>query len=236
MSRHNDPFANRDESPEYRLTRGDRMGASASHIHRAVPYIIVAFLGFLVLFMKLGAPGPVAVPLAGALTGIVTWVGFRFATVIGEGFAHFVLPTGETTPYEHQFSQEHALAAKGDIAGALASFEAAIAVTPLTALTGVAVRIRAAELYMGKGGDPHRAAALLREVQRYPKVDHSRDIYVSNRLIDLLLGPLKQPSRALVELRRIADRYPDSNAATHARTAIAKIKRELEEAASHDSP
>jgi hypothetical protein len=61
-------------------------------------------------------------------------------------------------------------------------------------------------------------------------VPAGQDIYVSNRLIDLLMGPLRQPARALFELRRIVDRYPKSSAATHARTAIATIKRQLDEA------
>ena len=80
---------------------------------------------------------------------------------------------------------------------------------------------------MTPGGSPERAAALFREVQRAEGVTPAQDIYVSNRLIDLLLGPLDQPRRALVELRRIADRYPSSNAAMHARTAIVTIKHRL---------
>jgi hypothetical protein len=84
---------------------------------------------------------------------------------------------------------------------------------------------------MGPGGDTERATDLLREVQRFPGVAAGQDIYVSNRLIDLLLGPLHQPARALVELRRIIDRYPASSAATHARTAILTVKRQIADAA-----
>ncbi len=215
-------------STEYRLTRSDRRGPNAALLYRAVPYMLLIFGCCVFLFARLGVPLLFALPLSAGVTGAVTWAGFRFATTIGEGFAHFVLPTGETTPYEHQFSREDALAARGDIAGALESLEAAIGSTPITAQTGINVRIRAAELHMGPGGDPKRAVALFREIQRYPAVASAQDIYVSNRLIDLLLGPLKQPSRALVELRRIADRYPSSNAAAHARTAIGRIKREIE--------
>ncbi len=224
--------SNRSDEPrqaaEYRLTRSDRRGPDSALIYRAVPYMILIFGCCMFLFARLGVPAVVALPLAGGLTGAVTWAGFRFATAAGEGFAHFVLPTGESTPYEQQFSREEALAASGDIAGALASLEAAISTTPLTAPTGINVRIKAAELYMDrKAADPGRAAALFREIQRFPGIDPSRDIYVSNRLIDLLLGPLDQPARALVELRRIADRYPRSNAAMHARAAIVKIKGEM---------
>jgi hypothetical protein len=53
------------------------------------------------------------------------------------------------------------------------------------------------------------------------------DIYVSNKLADLFLGPLKQPGRALVEFRRLAERYPGSTAAEHAKLAIANLKADV---------
>ena len=147
----------------------------------------------------------------------------------GHGFARFVLPTGESTPYEHQFSREESLVARGEIAAAVDAYEAAVASHPTTMPAGISVRIRAAELYMGAGANPARAADLFREIQRIPDIAPTQDIYVSNRLIDLLLGPLKQPSRALVELRRIIERYPTSSAATHARAALTTVRRQIEE-------
>ena len=46
----------------------------------------------------------------------------------------------------------------------------------------------------------------------------------SERLIDLYLGPLKDEGRALVELRRVATRWPDSPEGKGALQAIANIK------------
>ena len=57
----------------------------------------------------------------------------------------------------------------------------------------------------------------------YLKVNHS----ATNKLVDLYLGPLKDPGRALVELRRLADRYPGSTAAKHAKMAIANLKPDI---------
>lgn len=53
----------------------------------------------------------------------------------------------------------------------------------------------------------------------------------TNRLVDLLTGPLRDPGRAAVELRRLIDRHPTSTAAAHAREALAKIKQTLAERA-----
>ena len=231
------PSSNPSDQPAsstYQPTRLDRLGPDGALMLRAIPYMLVVFACTVLLFstlrQKLEYPAALVLPLALVTTAGITWAGMRFANAAGTRFGHFVLPTGESTPYEHQFSREEALAAKGDIAGAVDALEAAIASIPIDAQTGVGVRIRTAELYIGKGANPKRAAELLREVQRHASLPPAQDIYVSNRLVDLLLGPLGQPSRALFELRRIADRYPDSSAARHARSAIATVKRQISEA------
>ena len=224
----------------YRLTHLDRRGPDGALVFRALPFVAVMFLGWTVLFKLVGAPLILAVLPAGLLTAGITWGGLNAASAAGRLFGRFLFPTGDSTPYEPQFSREEAMAARGDVAGALESFEAAIAGTPLDAQTGINVRIRAAELYMDRASaakaadarrsDHQRAVELFREIQRFEGTSASQDIYVSNRLIDLLLGPLAQPARALVELRRLVARYPTSSAATHARTAIARLKEDLRHA------
>ena len=217
----------------YRRTLFERLGPDGPLLLRAVPYMVVVFVCLLMMFgtlrRKFDYPAPLVLPLAAVTTLALTWISLRFANAAGSQLGRFVLPTGESTPYEHQFSREQALAARGDITGAIDAWEAAVASTDSESLRGVNARIGAAELYMGKGANPKRAAELLREVQRHPALPASQDIYVSNRLIDLLLGPLEQPARALFELRRIADRYPNSSAATHARAAIVTVKRRISE-------
>ena len=236
MSGSSNDGARHDALAAYRPTRLDRHGPDGALVLRALPFAAVMFAGWSVLFGVLGVPPLVAIIPAAVLTAGIVRAALDTASAIGNVFGRFLLPTGESTPYEPRFSLEDAMAARGDVTGALDSFEAAIATTPLDAPTGINVRIRAAELYMGRAAtakkpetrkaDNTRAAELFREIQRFEGVSASHDIYVSNRLIDLLLGPLRQPSRALVELSRIVARYPTSSAAQHARTAIAKLKEE----------
>ena len=222
--------------PPYRRTRFDRMGPDAALLLRAIPFMIVVFAGLMLLFSmlreRMGYPGQLVLVSALVVTAAIGWAGREFATAAGEAVGRFVLPTGESTPYEHQFSREESLVARGAIPDAVAAYEDAIATLPITTPIGVSARIRAAELYMGQGANIARAAELFREIQRLPDVAPTQDIYVSNRLIDLLLGPMNQPARALVELRRIIDRYPTSSAATHARAAITTVKRQISEAGS----
>ena len=112
---------------------------------------------------------------------------------------------------------------RGQVDDALASYEAIIAERP--AMT--AVRLRAAALYASRGNDPRRAAELLREVMALPDVSARDDIAASNRLIELLMGPLAEPGRAMVELRRLMDRHPGTDAAARARLTLAELKAEM---------
>lgn len=113
---------------------------------------------------------------------------------------------------------------RGEIDEALESFEAIIAEQPAF----VAPRLRAAEHYARGNRNPARAAELFREVRAIPDVPVRDAIYSSSRLVDLYDGPLADPGRALVELRRIIELYPGSAVATHARSALPALKARLD--------
>jgi len=147
---------------------------------------------------------------------------FGLGKAAGDGWHHFAM-SGASTPYEEQFSYQQSLVMQGKVAEALASFEEMIAAQP----DAIEPRIRAAELYGQDRGSARRAAELFREAMRIRSIAPGRDIYATNRLVDLLIGPLRDPGRAVVELRKLIDRYPTSTAAAHARDALARIKREM---------
>jgi len=164
------------------------------------------------------------VTLVGAFTlaAASIYVSLALGNAAG-GVATVVTAGGTTTPYEEQFSQEQALVMKRDYAAALALYEQRIAQT----IGEPRVRIAAADLYVTNGQNPQRAAELYREVQRIPNVMSGHDVYASNKLADLYLGPLADPGRALVEFRRLIERYPETKIASHARSALANIKAQL---------
>ena len=118
------------------------------------------------------------------------------------------------------YSHIQALEAKGDIAGALAAWEEAIAASP----DALAARINAADLYSRNAKNHVRAAELFRSVQAHQKSPDETMRYVSQRLIDLYLGPLADEGRALVELRKLATRWPGTPEGEGAKRAIATIK------------
>lgn len=190
---------------------------------------IGALLGVL-----LGFSG-VWLPLFALMVGIVA--GFavqRGALMItegaGRGIAAFIYPSGESTPYEMTFSAHDALEARGDIAAAIAAYDATMAAQP----ENVRARRQAAELH-ARAGDATHAASLFGEMRRVPGVTASDELYATQRLVDLFLGALGDPGRAMVELRRIVERFPGTREATGARTAIERLKRERAESGEGDT-
>lgn len=118
------------------------------------------------------------------------------------------------------YSHIEAIEAKGDFALALREWEAVIAASP----NAVAARVHAADLHAHHGNNPVRAAELFRELQTHANAPDETQRYASQRLIDLLLGPLHDEGRALVELRKVADNWPNTPEGDGARKAIARIK------------
>lgn len=217
-------------STRYRRTLFDRLGPDAPEIFRSAGMgVVFSPLGAIigrVAGSKLGATGGelLAFTLAGTIfAGLGVYFVMRMIPHLsGAALQASLMPSGSSTPYETDFSYESALAMKGDVRTALASFEEKIAAAPANA----AVRLVAAEMYMANG-NPMRARDLFREVQRIPEVARRDDVLASYRLIDLFRGKLADPGRALPELRRLIDRYPDSQIEAQAREALAKLKSEM---------
>ena len=215
----------------YKLTFFDRHGPSGQLILVAAGHAIFA-AGFIALMLMvlgsqmlgLGGWRLLLFTLGGTVTLAVAaaMFGLRLGTIAGAG-AERVYMGGDTTPYEEQFSQMQALVMQEKYGEALDLFEHQIAMTP----GEPRVRIAAADLYGTYGQNPKRAAELYKEVQRIPNIASGHNIYATNKLADLYLGPLKEPGRALVEFRKLASRYPNSAAAKNAELAIANLKPQI---------
>jgi hypothetical protein len=174
--------------------------------------VVLSFLGlFLLVFL---------ITLGCIVTGFLIWGGYRIAGGSGDTLEK-VMKSMTSVPYEESFSQEETLLMQRKVPEALAMLEAKIAAPG----SGIAVRVRAAELHAKEAGNPARAAELFREIQQHPSCDPGQYAYASNRLVDLLVGPLKDPGRAMGELRRLIDRAPGAPAAANAREALAALKR-----------
>lgn len=222
-----------EDSPGYETTWFDRSGPDAWLRVKALGYglfVAVAVFAGLLLASLLGGVRSsfgmvVGLLLAAGIAGAATtFVAAKLSDGAGAVMKSFIQPSGNSTPYEQTFSYQEALIMRGDIVGALESFEAIIAEQP----GFVAPRLRAAEHYARGNRNPMRAAELFREVRDLPGVPTRDAIYSSSRLVDLYEGALAEPGRAVVELRRIIENYPGTDLAKHARTALPTLKARLE--------
>lgn len=225
------PPAQAASSPAYKPTLMDRFGPDGAMLMRAQ---VVTVLTFVVSFpivaaasqyRELTAPHPILTGLVGAslAAALMYTVLVRLPAAAGAGALAVTAATGASTPYEAQFSREDSLAARGDVAGALAAYEQVIAAHP----DAVPPRMRAAELYAARGADPRRAAELFLEIRAMPGITSRDAVYACSRLVDLYDGALNDPGRALVELRRIIELYPGTPVAAHARAALPGLKQRL---------
>lgn len=210
----------------YDKTLFDRLGPDAGLVIKAGSYgLLVA--GIIVAAVPLAAGGGVSgigmlLTAAIALVAgvIVSLAGYLFGRASGRAFGVFVAPSGASTPYRREYSYQQSLAIRGHVGEALASYEELIAASP----DDIEVRLQAAALYVQQGSNVARAEALYREARAIPSLQSSQDVFIAQRLIDLHLGALATPKRALVELRRLIERYPDSDIATRARETLARLK------------
>jgi hypothetical protein len=211
----------------YKPTLFDCNGPDAKFLLQGAGYVVLIFALTLVLFtvltwkLQLHGLAAAAFILIGASgsAAAVGWLALRFVAAVGNTWMRFAVD-GTSTPYKEQYSYQQTLVMQGRLDDALESFEAVIAEQP----EAVDPRIRAAELYARDKANPGRAAELFREVQRIESVSTGEFVYATNRLVDLLNGPLGEPGRALVELRRLIERHPGSAAASYARAVLATLK------------
>lgn len=147
----------------------------------------------------------------------------RFAS---NSFLTFVFPM-RTTGGEKSWStsRAHALAFAGKFDEATEEFEQLRLLNPDD---GVLLR-EMAEFHLAQG-NAERAAELLQHLRAGGQCTSADERYATQRLIDLYLGSLSREDRALVEMRRLADRFPDTPDGQGARAELRRRKLQTENA------
>jgi tetratricopeptide repeat protein len=203
-------------------------------LDRGLPQRFGGYVFGIVLGLLFGAPLGWLLKLRGPFLVLFVilsiWAMARFIrgmmTGVVDGTANFFLrmvwPSGDSTPYEKTYSAEQALAARGDIEGALKGYRMAMHQNP----GDPEPRFRVAELLF-RGDHPDKAVAFFREGRELAGDNRARELYATQRLIDLYLGPLGDDVRALVELRRLVERFPGTPEAAAARNVLMRMKAEV---------
>ena len=173
-----------------------------------------------------GARGVALVLFVAAAMFVAAYTVRRIVTVVPErmaqAFMYLIWPTGSSTPYEPTYSNEQALAARGDHAGALEAYDEAMRLRPMDPEP----RFQAAEL-LAKSSTPEKAVRLFVQARRLSGRHRSRELYATQRLLDLYLGRLDDRPRARAELRQLVKRFPGTREAAAAEKLLDELSREL---------
>lgn len=159
----------------------------------------------------------------GAAVGYACGKAIGMLVVHGSGRAAqaFTMPA-RAGAYAREHSEIDALEARGNFAGALSAWDALAIAEPANPWP----LVRAAELCARELNDPATALARLRLARSLPGIKPELQRYATQKIIDLLLGPLDDKGRAMVELRMLIDKHPKSREALGAREALKTLKAE----------
>ena len=167
------------------------------------------------------AATPLVIPVAtliGYLVGKA--IGFVLLGTSGRAAESIYMPHAKGT-WSSSHSDVDAMQARGDYAGAARAWEAIALAEPANPWP----LIRAAELHERALAAPDRALEFFRRARDLPGIRPEQHRYVSQKMIDLHLGPLHDTGRALVELRRLIDQHPGTREAQGARLALERLKK-----------
>ncbi len=167
-------------------------------------------------------PGSVFVTLAGG--GVLAALAYTIHVVFSDGGGRLAgsiyAPSGERTKYTPTFSHIDALEARGDLEGAARAWADAC----LEQGDNAMVLVRAADFQLRTMKDPQAAHELYRRARALDTSSTDLRRYISQKLVDLYLGPLYDRGRAMAELRRLIDTFPDTGEADAARQTLAGLK------------
>ncbi len=196
----------------------------------------VAYFGVVLLLLPVGwvlatlrglEGQPRRIAMIGA-SALLALIGFAIIRLVqwgsGRAVAAIMHPGGSgREPVGH--SSAEALAAAGRFSEASHAFEVARGARGDDVQS---LRLEA-EIHAAPGGDASRAAALLQRIRRVPGATATDELYATHRLLDLYLGALNDPGKVMVELRRMADRFPNT---IDGQSALAELRRRREDAQS----
>jgi tetratricopeptide (TPR) repeat protein len=177
-----------------------------------------------------GAIGAMAGKLAGvgAIPGFVAGfaIVFLFALTIAEGvgklFGTIHNPSGRSTPAVREYSHPESLAIRGRYEDAIDAYQVCCVDYP----EDPEPYVRIGRIYRDELRRYDEALTWFKRARTEAKMDRGRELLVSQEIIEIYSRKLGEPRRAIPELARIVDRFPDDPAAAVARREIDRLREE----------
>jgi hypothetical protein len=200
-----------------RWTRALRIAALAGVTGFGAGLIITAIAG------AMGGVFYLWLPLFFAAAAAVS--GYLIGAIVIEGAGDLAgrLYGGGHVGTKPEYSRAQALSVRGDHEGAVKLFEAEAEAHP----DDPEPLILGARVLRDALGDHGRAVAWLRRARAIPRLERSADVIIARELVDLYDGPLQEPRKAIPELARIAEAYPDTTAGEWAGRQLARLRTRI---------
>ena len=178
------------------------------------------------LLLAIGAGMGWLILMAGAAIGALTGVLFLVFKLLAAPSADALLTflgaqSGSSTPALKGYSAIEALVARGRYQDAASSYRRELRSDP----GDIEARSRLAQLLLDRLDDPAGAARMLIEARDLTRHEPQKIGYAL-RLVDLYRSRLNDRGKALVELRRLVDTFPDSPHSDGARSELAQLLEE----------
>ena len=132
-------------------------------------------------------------------------------------------PSGRSTPVKHEYSYPESLAARGRYEDATVAYEAAVSEFP----EDPEPYLRIARLYRDKLESYEEAVFWFKRARKDSAIPKGQELLASQEIIELYRDKLSTPKRAIPELARLLDRFPDNQSADWARSELARLKEQV---------
>ena len=132
-------------------------------------------------------------------------------------------PQGDVAPERRDYSYAQSLAARGDFAGAVREYERAVVEFP----HDPEPYIRIARLKRRELRQPEDAVHWFKRARTDAEISSGQELLVTRELIDLFRADLDTPARAIPELARLIDRFPDDPAIDVSKRELAELRERL---------
>jgi len=177
-----------------------------------------------------GAIGAIGGKLVGvgAIPGFVAGfaVSFFFALGVAESvgklFGTIHNPSGKSTPAVREYSYPESLAIRGRYEDAIDAYQVCCVDYP----EDPEPYVRIGRIYRDELCQYDEALTWFKRARTEAKMDRGRELLVSQEIIEIYSRRLGEPRRAIPELARIVDRFPDDPAAAVARREIERLREE----------
>lgn len=180
-------------------------------------------------------PGGVAGAMGGAFAGIGALpgfiVGFLFVFLVTRGTAEgagtaagaIYHPSGRSAPVKREYSYAESLAARGRYEEAITAYEVGVSEFP----EDPEPYMRIARLKRDRLGEFEDAVFWFKRARNDSEISEGQELLVTQEMIEVYRDKLDAPTRAIPELARLIDRFPDDQAADWARDEMGKLKEQV---------